>query len=118
MAAFSTFLRFLKWKMDGKWIRHPCVLLGSRGDPGTGLGYWSQARFPGLEHFPAKINGSWVYLTAPAHSGQHRCIAERSRTSVGRLEEGPAQHAHARCLTKSYSAKVHRSAFGLDTGIS
>jgi hypothetical protein len=39
MAAFSTFLRFLKWKMDGKWkvengnrIHHPCVLLGRRGE--------------------------------------------------------------------------------------
>jgi len=39
MAAFSTFLRFLKWKMDGKWkmenanrIHHPGVLLGSRGE--------------------------------------------------------------------------------------
>jgi len=39
MAALSTFLKFLKWKMDGKWklengkrIHHPCVLLGSRGE--------------------------------------------------------------------------------------
>src|SRR6516165_7951181 len=39
MAACSTFLRFLNWKMDGKWkmengnrIHHPCVLLGSRGE--------------------------------------------------------------------------------------
>jgi hypothetical protein len=38
MVAFSLFLRFLKWKMDGKWkmengnrIHHPCVLLRSRG---------------------------------------------------------------------------------------
>jgi hypothetical protein len=36
MAAFSTFLRFLKWKTDGKWKMengyHPCALLGSRGE--------------------------------------------------------------------------------------
>jgi len=39
MAAFSTILRFLKWKMDGKWkmengnrIHHPSVLLGRRGE--------------------------------------------------------------------------------------
>src|SRR5215471_7657999 len=39
MAAFSTFLRFLKWKMDGRWkmengkrIHHSCVLLGSGGE--------------------------------------------------------------------------------------
>ena len=36
MAAFSTFLRFLKWKMDGKWKmengHHSCGLLGRRGE--------------------------------------------------------------------------------------
>src|SRR6516164_7449861 len=25
MAAFSTFLRFLKWKMDGKWKMETCI---------------------------------------------------------------------------------------------
>jgi len=37
MAAFSPFLRFLKWKMDGKmedgkWIHHPWAFLEARGE--------------------------------------------------------------------------------------
>jgi hypothetical protein len=27
MAAFSTFLRFLKWKMDGKWEMENAVIV-------------------------------------------------------------------------------------------
>ena len=57
MAAFSTFLGFLKWKMDGKWemengnrIHHPCVLLGSRGEfakwPFRGLGLSNASHKP------------------------------------------------------------------------
>jgi hypothetical protein len=71
----------------------------------------------GLERFPETINGSWAYSIAPAHPEQHRCIAERSRTSAGQLEECPAPRVHARYLTKSYSAKAHRTVFGLDIGI-
>src|SRR5262249_47355191 len=81
------------------------------------ISHGRDACLPGFEHFRATTIGSWLCSTAPAHSGQHRCIVERSRTSVGRPEGCPAQYVHARCLTKSYFAKAHRSAFGLDTGI-
>src|SRR5215472_12406224 len=49
MAAFSTFLRFLKWKMDGKWsyrqaryalVRHPFLRRGVFGSLKCRLGRW------------------------------------------------------------------------------
>jgi hypothetical protein len=92
MAAFSTFLRFLKWKMDGKWkmengkrIHHPCELLGSRGEVAkrSFRGSLSSSRpiqrFPQADFWTAPLrvylgHDSWL-ATSVGPPWWNRCLA-------------------------------------------